>query len=130
MSTIIRYQPGGYSPTAPARNTAEQWSNGTQPSDPPAGYTAWDTAGNVTVTRALTTDESNLLAAQDTQATQDANRATVQQRIDNGIGQIQTWISNNPNGAVLTAGQTLTLAKLVIGLAKIVRAELNDTTGT
>lgn len=36
------------------------------------------------------------------------------------LAQIETWISNNPAGAVLTAGQTLWLAQSLAGLVRLV----------
>lgn len=100
------------------------------------GFTS--VGGDLTTTDAKTISAATTDAAIQTAITtaagqfvdRTANESTIASRVDNGIGQIQTWIANNPNGAVLTAGQTLTLAKLLIGLAKIVRLELNDTNGT
>lgn len=49
-----------------------------------------------------------------------ANLATVQSRLVTGIATIETFILNNPSGAVLTAGQTLAVAKMLAGLGRIV----------
>lgn len=58
------------------------------------------------------------------------NTTTVQQRVDADLATLQTWVANNPSGAVLNAAQTLVVAKMLVGLGKLVRGTLTDTTGT
>lgn len=55
---------------------------------------------------------------------------TIFGRIDTAITEMQTWVANNPTGGSLTPAQTLDLVKMVVGLAKVVRGHVSDTTGT
>ena len=48
-----------------------------------------------------------------------ANAQTIESNILAQIAQIETWIANNPSGAVLTAGQTLILAQMLAGIGRI-----------
>ena len=43
---------------------------------------------------------------------------------------IQSWITANPSGAVLTAAQTLILAEMLNGLCDILLAEFGSSAGT
>ena len=53
-----------------------------------------------------------------------ANLATIETNLLTNLAVLETWIANNPNGAVLTAGQTKVLAKALVGLVRVV---LQDT---
>lgn len=59
-----------------------------------------------------------------------ANTQTIDQRVDANIATLQAWVAAHPSGATLTAAQTLTVANMLIGLGKLVRGALTDTTGT
>ena len=76
---------------------------------------------------AIATESATLAAAQLTLST---NQATITANLTNSAAAIETWIANNPNGAVLTAAQTLVLAKMLNALFKIVLAEFSSTIGT
>src|ERR1035437_7401475 len=52
------------------------------------------------------------------------NLATIETNLLTNLAVLETWIANNPNGAVLTAGQTKVLAKALVGLVRVV---LQDT---
>jgi hypothetical protein len=58
------------------------------------------------------------------------NANTIRTNVLASQTQIQAWIAANPSGAVLTAAQTLVLAKMLNGLCKLLLQELSDTTGT
>lgn len=58
------------------------------------------------------------------------NQATITQNVLNSQAQIEAWIAANPAGAVLTAGQTLVLAKMLNGLCRILLQQFSATTGT
>jgi hypothetical protein len=109
----------------------QQWTNATQQSDPtPAGFTAWDANGNVTTTRALTAGEIAQLAAQDGVAASTANQSAITANVQAHQTTLLAWVAANPNGAVLTAAQTLVLAKMLIGLCNLLLDEFGSTTGT
>lgn len=121
MASLVHYYPGGYQPAATAQNKAEQWTNATQPADPtPAGFTSWDATGNVTASRALTAAEATTLAATDTTATAATNQGVTLTQLQADQATIHTWLTNNPNGAVLTAAQTRILARLLYNLFQYV----------
>lgn len=65
-----------------------------------------------------------------TNATLAANAATINANILIRQSQIQAWIAANPAGAVLTAGQTLTLAQMLNGLCKLLLGQYSSTSGT
>lgn len=113
MASSVTYHLGGYKPAAPQQNRAELYDGAA------ATYTAWDTSGTQTAQRALTTAEAATLAAQDALVVNDANRATIQANIQTHIGQLETWLAANPNGAVLTAAQTKFVAQTLIGTGRL-----------
>lgn len=82
--------------------------------------TVQDESGN------LISDTTQPVDVPDWVVTQDQ----ITQRIDQIVPNLQQWVQNNPNGAVLNAAQTRLLIRLVIGLAKMVRGQLDDATGT
>lgn len=57
-----------------------------------------------------------------------ANQATIQQRVQANLAILETWITNNPTGAVLTAAQTKVLAQMLVGLCRLLLME-NQTVG-
>jgi hypothetical protein len=48
------------------------------------------------------------------------NVATIEANIRTHLGQIETWLVANPNGAVLNAQQTAFLARMIVGLGRVV----------
>jgi hypothetical protein len=122
------YYPGGFIPAAPAANKAQQTSNGTQPGDPPAGYTAWDTNGTVLVQRPLTAGESADLAALDAAATASANEATLRSRAQQAITNNTTYLGiTGPSNAQVVA-QVAALTKQNAALIRLVIGQLDATT--
>lgn len=122
--SIVMYYPGGYEGAAAAQNKAEQWDDATQT------YTAWDTSGNVTQTRPYTTAEAATLQAQQLKASLVVNQTTIQANVTAHMATISAWIAANPSGAVLTAAQTLVLAKLMYGIGLIINQQFGSTTGS
>lgn len=57
-----------------------------------------------------------------------ANQTTIQQRVQANLTILETWITNNPTGAVLTAAQTKVLAQMLVGLCRLLLQE-NSTVG-
>lgn len=113
MASSVTYHLGGYKPAAPQQNRAELY-------DGAAGtYTSWDTSGVQTATRPLTAAEAAQLAADDAAIVSDTNQGALQSAVQARLAQIETFIANNPNGAVLTATQTNTLARMVVALARL-----------
>lgn len=49
---------------------------------------------------------------------QQVNQTTIEQNLEAQLKTIETWITNNPNGAILTAAQTLVLARMIAGLTR------------
>lgn len=96
MASEFANHDGGYIAGAPVQNMATRLSNGTQPTDAPAGFTSWDVAGNVIATRPLTAEESTRLAAQDAARTALANQPTVQTAVQGALTQLQTIIGAQP----------------------------------
>jgi hypothetical protein len=60
----------------------------------------------------------------------DLNADAIRNNVQTGLLQMEAWIAANPAGAVLTAGQTLVLAKILVGIAKLLLADTATTTGT
>jgi hypothetical protein len=58
------------------------------------------------------------------------NRAAIITNLTNQLTTIETWITNNPSGAVLTAAQTLTVARMLAGLTRIAIAALSSVGGS
>lgn len=63
-------------------------------------------------------------------ATAMANQSTILADISARQSSIQAWITANPGGAVLTAGQTLTLAEMLNGLCDLLLGLFGSTAGT
>lgn len=130
MAMRIRYHLGGFDPNAPAQNLAERWSNGTQPTDAPTGYTAWDTAGSVTTQRALTTQENDALTAVDTSVTSAANTNTLQQRAQAALAVNATFLAIGTPTNAQTVNQVQTLTKECSALIRLLLGLLDSTSGT
>jgi hypothetical protein len=60
----------------------------------------------------------------------DLNADLIRTNVQTGLVQLQAWIAANPAGAVLTGGQTLVLAKILVGISKLLLADTATTTGT
>ncbi len=56
-----------------------------------------------------------------------ANNATIAANILSRQSQIQAWLTANPNGAVLTAAQTRTLALMLNGLCQLLLTQYSST---
>lgn len=59
-----------------------------------------------------------------------ANAQTVQTRVQANLATIESFIAANPGGAVLTAAQTLVLARMLAGLCRILLGEFNTVGGS
>jgi len=68
--------------------------------------------------------------AEAAQATLAANQQTITANLIAAQTTIQNWITANPSGAVLTAAQTLVVAKMLNGLTKLLLAQFSSTSGT
>ncbi len=74
--------------------------------------------------------QSALTAAASSYVNYTANQATVNANILARQAQIQAWLTANPNGAVLTAAQTRTLALMLNGLCQLLLQQYGSTTNT
>lgn len=63
--------------------------------------------------------QAQFVAAGAAQLTSVTNQATIQANIQTHLGQLETWLQANPNGAVLTAAQTKFLAQMLVGVGRI-----------
>jgi hypothetical protein len=84
---IETHHTGGFIAAAPAGNRAERWDTET------GQYTAWNTAGVVTATRAFTPAEASQLAAADAVLTADTNRVTIEQRAQTALAANETFLA-------------------------------------
>lgn len=113
--SAITYYPGGYDPSAPAQNMAQQWDDGTQT------YTSWSQAGDVTTTRAYTTEEAAAAAATAAIAAATANQSDLQNKASNALVNNQTFLdqanplTETPTYPLSTAEQEI-LVEAVIAL--------------
>ncbi len=87
MATTVTYHAGGYRPSAPAQNRAEQQDNG------PNTYTRWNTAGVQVEQRPLTTDEAAALAAQDTAQTASTNHVSLRDKASQALAANSTYLA-------------------------------------
>ena len=95
---------------------------------PPAAVPTLITdVGGVATAAAVTTAKTNMTTAETTAT---SNQATILANIQTRQTAILAWIAANPSGAVLTAGQTLTLAQMLNGLCKLLLQQYGNTTGT
>lgn len=58
------------------------------------------------------------------------NAATIQANLTAHLAQVEQWVSANPNGALLTAGQTLWVAKSLAGLIRLLLGVLDSAAST
>ena len=73
---------------------------------------------------------SSVTVVQDDTDPQVANALTINSNLLAVQTTLQTWIAANPSGAILTAGQTLVLAKMLNGLCKLLLQQYGSTSGT
>lgn len=128
MASATTYHPGGFNPSAPAQNRAEHW-------DTAGGYTRWDTTGTQVEQRALTSQESAALAAQDADLTTSTNASTTRTALQASLTrltQIRTQAdtlaatTGTRTGAQLS-GDVRALATAVSDLALIERRLIRQT---
>lgn len=130
MSTVTAYYIGGYESSAPAQNKSEQWTNATQPTDPtPAGYTAWDTSGNVITSRALTTAEAAALANQDSDLTAMSNLSTLQSKAQTAISNNKTFLAITSPTSAEAIARVQALTRQVNALIYVFLDALQDISG-
>lgn len=100
---ITTYHPGGFQSSAPAQNRAVEIAAG--------GLTRWDTAGGVVEQRALTAEETGLLAAQDATVTALVSRGQYESQAEQAIDTLESaWT----NWGALTAAQKDAALKLTV----------------
>jgi len=87
-----------------------------------------------TTASAVATAAAPIITAENTiasaQLTATANAATITTNLTSAQTTIQNWITANPSGAVLTAAQTLVVAKMLNGLTKLLLQQYSSTSGT
>jgi hypothetical protein len=57
------------------------------------------------------------------------NNAILQTNLNSRLATIEAWIAANPSGAILTAAQTLILARMMAGLTRVALAETSTLGG-
>ncbi len=116
MSAIIAY-PGGIISTAPAQNKSYEADDATQT------VTTWDTAGNVTGTRAYTAEEVAAMQAQQAAAAAAAAVDVAQSNVATMVGQLPTLLSQAQSDLTLWQGIS-TPAQLTDGhIASLIRRQ-------
>jgi hypothetical protein len=58
-----------------------------------------------------------------------SNASTLQNNLNSRLATIEAWIAANPSGAILTAAQTLILARMMAGLTRVALAETSTLGG-
>lgn len=107
-----RYHPGGYRLTAPAQNRAEEW-------DSDGGYTAWDTAGEVTQQRPLTADEISRFAEDAAAQQTQANEKSISTKLQQDLTAMQAILDQT--NADLNAGPAQELKDLARAVRRLIR---------
>ena len=87
-------------------------------------------AGGTTVEVMSDTKGNTVVLTVPGPGTSAANQQTILANIATLQGELQSWMTANPGGAVLTAGQTLVLAQMVMALFDIIFAQYSTTQGT
>lgn len=132
MTDYIFYYGGVFNPALPADNAYQEYAEST------GLFTQWGPQGPNSAVEvgpvAMTTEQLAMVAAWDAAntaaATLAANQAAIQANCAAHLATLQTWLTNNPNGAVLTAAQTKVLANMLVGIYLILTEEFSSTTGT
>lgn len=124
MALVVRYYPGGYSAAAAQHNQAEQWDGGT------GTYTAWDTQGAQTASRAFTAAESTQNSQIDGSSTASANQAALQAKAQTALTNNTTYLAIGSPTNAQVAAQVVALTKQVDALIKLTIQSLSDTSGT
>lgn len=123
--SLIRYYEGGLLPAAPAQNKAEQWDDQAQT------YTAWNSAGAVTSTRAYTADEVVAAGATAAVATSDANRSTIQSRAQAALAANATFLALGPSPSnAQVIAQVRALTRQSTGEIRLLLGLTDSTDGT
>lgn len=113
--------------TTSAQLNPDQLLAALQALSPGAGFTS--AGGELTSTNSKTLTAYGATDTQLTQAVTTAsgqyadytgNTAAIQTAISTHLNQIEGWLAANPNGAILTAQQTAFLARMLVGLGRIV----------
>lgn len=108
----------------------EVWSNGTQPGDPPEGYTAADGTGTVVVARDLTDDEMAQYDGMDAAALRALNGASLHDKLTDALTSNTTYLAvKSPTSAQNTA-QTQRLTRQANSLIRLALGQLTTTDGT
>lgn len=108
----------------------QQWSNGTQPADPPAGYTATNGAGDVVEQRDLTAAETAQYADMDASALAAVNGTELRDRLTAVLASYDTYLALPAPDQVQHLAQTAQLTRSVNGLIRVVLGLLGTTDGT
>lgn len=118
-----RYHEGGYKPSAPAQNRAEEWET-------TAGYTRWDTAGTVVERRALTAAESAVFADADAEQARATNETTLTDKAKSALTTNATFLAiASPTNAQVSA-QVKALTRQVNALIRLATRTLDTTDGS
>jgi hypothetical protein len=115
---------GGFIAAAPAGNRAERWDTET------GQYTAWNTAGVVTATRAFTPAEASQMAAADAVLTADTNRVTIEQRAQTALAANETFLAIASPSNAQNAAQIKLLTRECQGLIRLAIKALDSLNGT
>lgn len=67
-----------------------------------------------------------VVEAQYAAGTPQANATVIRTSVENYLRQIETWLAANPNGAILTAQQTADLARMLVGLGRLMLGLLDS----
>ena len=108
----------------------EVWSNGTQPGDPPEGYTATDGAGAVLTERDLSDDEAQQLADLDAATLASTNGATLQDRLTAAVTANTAYLAVKSPTTAQTTTQVQRLSRQTNALIRLVLNQLTTTDGT
>lgn len=124
MASFVSYHPGGHIEAAPQKNRSEML-------DGSAGtYTAWDKDGQQVASRPLTASEQAEIAAQDAATTRDANRSTMESRLDQAETNLLAYINLSAPTAAQTTAAVKMLCRVALGLVRLTRNRLDDPSGT
>jgi hypothetical protein len=121
MTVVARYHAGGYIAAAPAQNKAEELG---------AQYRRWDTGGVLLETRALTADESALVAAQLAAETAQTNTNTIRSRAATALTTNATFLAIASPSTAQVATQVKALTRQCDGVIRLMLNQLDTITDT
>lgn len=124
MSVVVRYYPGGYDPVAAQHNMAEQWDGAAQT------YTAWDSQGVQTSSRAFTAAESAQNTAMDTASTASGNQAGLLGKAQNALTSNATYLAIGSPTTGQAVAQVASLTKQVNALIRLLLQQFDSVSGT